>query len=111
MLLLLFLFPLLLLAWLDLFCCLLHRHSAQGTLHRCEGHVRQRELPHLSGILGLGNILENRLGDQLLQVLFHSLHHRLLLLLIILVPVFAWKHKRCNQLTFNISCKKLLQDA
>ena len=71
---------------------LLHWHTAEGTFHPCSRHVRQGELSHLSGVLGLYRILENRLGDQMLEVLLHSLHHCLLLSVIVLIPRSPCRH-------------------
>lgn len=61
--------------------------------------MRQGELSHLSGVLGLYHVLEHRLGDQMLQVLFHPLHHRLLLSVIFPIPCPAWEYRWFIQLS------------
>lgn len=86
--------PFLLLWWdklVELFL-FLHWNHAECVFLPCQGCVRQEELPHLRGVLGLHRALEHRLGDQMFQVLFHPLHHHLLLSVLFLIISFAWGH-------------------
>lgn len=77
--LLLLLFPLLRTRFLlQLPFVLLGRKTGEGISPPTYGQVRHGEPSHLSGVLGLIHIPEYRLGDQMLQMLFHPFHRPLL---------------------------------
>lgn len=98
-----FFFPFLLLRWnslVELFFLFLYRNHAEGIIHPCQGCLRQTELSHLRGVLGLHRALEHRLGDQMFQVLFHPLHHHLLLSFLFLIISLAWGHADGSRLHF-----------
>lgn len=101
----LLMFFLFLLLWcvpglLNFFFLFLYWNHAEGIFLLCHGCVRQKKLPHLCGILGLHRVLEYRLGDQMFQVLFHPLHHHLLLSVLFLVISFTWGHSVGVRLNF-----------
>lgn len=96
-------FPFRLLRWnslVELFFLFLYRNHAEGIIHPCQGCLRQTELSHLRGVLGPHRALEHRLGDQMFQVLFHPLHHHLLLSVLFLIISLAWGHAVGTRLHF-----------
>lgn len=65
-------------------------HAGDGGLHAGQRQLGQLELAHLRGVLGLHVVPEDGLGQQVLQMLLHALHHLLLLGVLLLATAWGW---------------------